>query len=185
MSIDLAKDPTQWFPMPAVLVTSREADGTPNVMGIGYVGFCCWQPPTLYLGMNTARHSNKVIREAGEFTVALPPADKVLNLDYCGFVSGTTSDKFTEAKLTPRDGRVVTAPLIEECPVNLECTLRQVVPLGSHDLFLGEVVETHIAPEYLSGEKPLQPIVLLARRYMAPSEFLCNFGDSAGCPPED
>lgn len=184
MLTDLAKDPTQWFPMPAVLVTTCDERGQHNLMGIGYVGFTCWQPPILYLGMNTARHSGQVIRATSEFAVALPENDKVLNMDYCGFVSGATCNKFEASGFTTRPASSIAAPLINECPVNLECKLLQVIPLGSHDLFLGEVVETHVESAYLKGEKQLTPIVLVSRRYMAAAEFLFNFGASAGSPPE-
>lgn len=180
---DLENDPTQWFPMPAALVTCRSSDGEPNLMGIGYIGFTCWQPPILYLGINTARYSGTVIKETGEFVVSLPEPSQVLNMDYCGFVSGAWSDKFEAAGFTVRQGRQVAAPLIEECPVNLECRLLQVLPLGSHELFLGEVLETHLATSYASGEKALEPIILISRRYAAASRFLCDFGASAGNPP--
>jgi flavin reductase (DIM6/NTAB) family NADH-FMN oxidoreductase RutF len=152
-------------------------------MGIGYVGFTCWRPPILYLGMNTARHSGTVIRETGEFVVALPDPEHVLHMDYCGFISGVACDKFESAGLTVRQGRQVAAPLINECPVNLECRLRQVVPLGSHELYLGEVLETHVQPQYLEGDKPLTPIILVSRRYLVASRFLCDFGASCGSPP--
>jgi flavin reductase (DIM6/NTAB) family NADH-FMN oxidoreductase RutF len=183
MLSDLAKDPTQWFPMPAALVTSRDEQGRANLMGIGYVGFTCWRPPILYLGMNTARHSGKVIQQTGEFVVSLPDPAHVLHLDYCGFVSGADCDKFAAAGLSTRQGVRVAAPLINECPVNLECRLQQVIILGSHDLYLGEVVETHLDRGLVEGQQQLTPIILVSRRYMAASHFMCDFGSSNGCPP--
>src|SRR5271165_6499343 len=127
---DLSKDPTQWFPMPAALVTCQPPNGRPNLMGIGYVGFCCWQPPTVCLGINTARYSGEVIRAVKSFVVALPDEEHVLNMDYCGFISGIDRDKFAAAGLTTRPGTRVAAPLINECPVNLECELTGVTPIG-------------------------------------------------------
>jgi flavin reductase (DIM6/NTAB) family NADH-FMN oxidoreductase RutF len=169
--------------MPAAFVTTRDEDGRDNVMGIGYVGFTCWQPPILYLGMNTARHSGGVIQRTGSFVVALPDPDHVPHLDYCGFVSGATTDKFAEAGLTTSPASRVAAPLINECPVNLECRLDQVIRLGSHDLFLGEVLETHLATELARGDVPLTPVILCSRRYMAASRILCDFGATQGSPP--
>lgn len=183
MLSDLKSDPTQWFPMPAALVTTLAPDGTANLMGIGYVGFTCWQPPILHLGINTARYSGQVIRETREFVVALPEPGDVLRMDYCGFVSGTSCDKFAAAGFSTGPARRVKAPLIHECPINLECELLQVIPLGSHDLFLGKVVETHIAEKYLDGDERLSPVILVSRRYTAASEYLCDFGASYGNPP--
>lgn len=179
----LEKDPTQWFPMPAALVTTRTPEGMPNLMGIGYVGFTCWDPPVLCLGINTARFSGEVIRKTQQFVVALPKQEDALALDFCGFVSGTSCDKFQAAGFTTRDANRVKAPLINECPVNLECELLNVIPLGSHVLHLGRVVATHVDETYLSGARELSPIILVSRRYKAASELLCDFGASAGTPP--
>lgn len=181
---DLKNDPTQWFPMPAALITCQPPGGRPNLMGIGYVGFACWQPPIVCLGVNTARYSGEVIRKTKEFVVALPGPDHVLNMDYCGFISGVDCDKFHAAGLTPLPGEKVGAPIIRECPVNLECELQDVVPLGSHDLFLGRVLKTHIDDRCGSDPALLRPIILLCRKYMAASEFLYDFGASAGNPPD-
>ena len=184
MQDELEKDPTQWFPMPAALVTSQPLEGRPNLMGIGYVGFTCWQPPIVCLGINTARYSGTVIQQTRQFVVALPRPEDVLRVDYCGFISGTSLDKFQAAGLTTREARHVQAPLINECPVNLECELTQVIPLGSHALYLGRVVATHVDASLRSGDGELAPVILVSRRYKAASQFLCDFGASAGCPPE-
>jgi flavin reductase (DIM6/NTAB) family NADH-FMN oxidoreductase RutF len=179
----LQKDPTQWFPMPAVLVTCAGKD-RPNVMGLGYIGFASWQPPVLGLGINSARYSRDLIREAGEFVVNVPEAPDVLRMDYCGFISGVSADKFAAAGLTPVPAAKVKAPLIQECPINIECVLSQVVPVGSHELFLGEVVAVHVDDECVAGRKTLVPLLLLSRKYMALSEYVCEFGASAGAPPD-
>lgn len=180
---DLSKDPTQWFPMPAALVTCQPVSGRPNLMGIGYVGFCCWQPPTVCLGINTARYSGQVIRAVKQFVVALPDAEHVLNMDYCGFISGIDRDKFEAAGFTTRPATRISAPLINECPVNLECELTGVTPVGSHDLFLGRVIESHVDPRYTKGRETLSPIILISRRYVAANDFVCDFGASEGNPP--
>jgi flavin reductase (DIM6/NTAB) family NADH-FMN oxidoreductase RutF len=180
---DLTKDPTQWFPMTAALVTSQSVEGKPNLMGIGYVGFVCWQPPVVYLGINTARYSGQIIRDTGEFVVALPEREKVLNMDYCGFISGSDCDKFAIAGLSTRSATRVAPPLINECAVNLECELINIIEVGSHNLYLGKVVATHVADHYADGTKVLEPIILISRRYTAASEYLYDFGASMTCPP--
>jgi|SRR5271165_1519102 len=182
---DLSKDPTQWFPMPAALVTCQPPNGRPNLMGIGYVGFCCWQPPTVCLGINTARYSGEVIRAVKTFVVALPDEEHVLNMDYCGFISGIDRDKFAAAGFTTRPAKRITAPLINECPVNLECELTSVTAVGSHDLYLGRVVETHVDPRYMTGRESLRPIILVSRRYVAADHFVSDFGASEGAPPAE
>jgi flavin reductase (DIM6/NTAB) family NADH-FMN oxidoreductase RutF len=181
---DLRDDPTQWFPMPAVLITCKPPGEKANLMGIGYVGFTCWQPPTVCLGINTARFSGEIIRETKEFVIALPGPAHVLNMDYCGFISGVDCDKFQAAGFTPVPADLIKAPLVRECPVNLECRLQQVIAVGSHDLFLGRVLKTHVDEQYVNGETPLRPIILLSRKYVAATEFICDFGASAGNPPE-
>lgn len=178
------KDPTQWFPMPAVLVTSQPKEGPANIMGLGYIGFSCWDPPTLYLGMNTARYSSEVIKTTEEFVVNVPEPHYVLNMDYCGFVSGVNNDKMAAAGFTPLKASIVSAPLIKECPLNIECKLKKIIPLGSHEMFIGEVVATHMDEEYVNGGKQFVPILLLSRKYVALSEFICNFGESGGNPPD-
>jgi flavin reductase (DIM6/NTAB) family NADH-FMN oxidoreductase RutF len=176
-------DPTQFFPMPAALVTSQPREGRPNVMGIGYVGFACFRPPVVCLGINTARYSGRVIKETGECVIALPRREHVLNLDYCGFVSGEHVDKFGAVQLTPKAATRVKAPLVAECPVNLECRLLQTIPLGSHDLCVAEVLVAHVDEVFREGIERLAPIILLSRQYVACSELLCDFGESAGNPP--
>lgn len=182
--MELADDPTQWFPMPAALVTSWSASSGPNVMGIGYVGFFSWRPPIIGLGINTARYSGQVIRETGEFVVALPDRGQVLRMDYCGFVSGMVANKLEAAGFTWRPATNVSPPLIDGCAVHFECRLHSIMELGSHDLFLGTVVGTHIEERYLTGEQSLAPIILASRRYVCASEFIHQFGESQGNPPE-
>jgi flavin reductase (DIM6/NTAB) family NADH-FMN oxidoreductase RutF len=178
----LVADPTQWFPMPAALIVSQPVGGRPNLMSIGYVGFTCWQPPIVALGINTARYTNAVIRETRQFVVAVPESGLVRGLDECGSVSGVEQDKFAHSGLTAVPADKVAAPLIAQCPVNLECEVVDVISLGSHDLFLGQVVTTHVAAVHAAGEQTLAPIILLARRYLAASEYLADFGVSYAAP---
>jgi flavin reductase (DIM6/NTAB) family NADH-FMN oxidoreductase RutF len=176
----LENDPTQWFPMPAALVVSQTSDGMPNLMGIGYVGFTCWRPPTVYLGINTARYTGTVIRETGEFVVGLPEHEHVLRMDLCGTISGSEEDKFAATGFTTRPADKVRPPLINECAVNLECELSRVVEIGSHDMYLGTIVRTHVGADYLTGARQLEPIMLVTRRYLAAASFLADFGASYG-----
>ncbi len=131
------------YPCPVVLVTCVDK-GKPNIIPLAWVGVACSDPPTISIAIRPSRHSYTLIMEAKEFVVNVPTVDILRETDYCGEVSGSDHDKFAETKLTPESAMHVKPPLIKECPVNLECTLQDVVKLGSHDLFLGQVVAVHV-----------------------------------------
>ena len=144
MSKKQLKPSTFLMPTPAVLVTSRDQLGAANVLTIAWTGILCSEPPMLSISIRPSRLSHGVIKETGEFVVNVPPAALVEQVDLCGNVSGRVADKFTIAKLTQEKASVVAAPLIAECPVSLECRVTEIVPLGSHDVFLAEVVAVHV-----------------------------------------
>ncbi|MEW6724259.1 MAG: flavin reductase family protein [Bacillota bacterium] len=128
------------LPVPAAMISCADAQGRPNIITLAWVGVVCSEPPMLGIGVRPNRHSHQMIVESGEFVVNIPSINQVKETDYCGLVSGRDTDKFAATGLTPAPGKWTKAPIIEECPVNVECRLRQVVELGSHDLFIGEVV---------------------------------------------
>src|SRR5512136_2829296 len=129
---------TALFPVPAVLVTCGVE--RPNIITLAWVGTVCSQPPMVGIAVRPERHSHHLLREVGEFVVNLPPAGLVAAVERCGTVSGRDHDKFALCNLTPLPAARVRVPLIAECPIHLECVVRQVLSLGTHDLFLGEVV---------------------------------------------
>lgn len=135
---------TALFPCPVVLVTCVNSIGEPNIITLAWAGTVCSEPPMIGLGIRPSRYSHKLIEEGKEFVVNIPTAEIVKETDYCGVTSGRDTDKFTETRLTAEKADKVKAPLIRECPVNIECILKDVVPLGAHDLFIGEVVQVHI-----------------------------------------
>jgi len=139
---------TALFPVPAVLVSCGVA--TPNIITLAWVGTVCSQPPMVGIAVRPERHSHHLLREVGEFVVNLPSVDQVAAVDRCGTVSGRDHDKFALCGLTAIPAGKVRVPLIAECPIHLECVVRQVHPLGTHDLFLGEVVAVQ-ADERLAG----------------------------------
>lgn len=142
------------YPTPAALVTSAPADGTPNIITLGEVfNISISRPVVVGLAVMPSRHSYELIRKSGEFGVNLPTADMVEVVDRCGSVSGRdVGDKFAHVGLTPLLATRIAAPLIAECPVNLECRLIDIIPAGDHDLFRGEVLVQHVAPECLDEE---------------------------------
>jgi len=134
-------------PAPVVLLSSVGETGSPNVMSLSWAGVACGTPPMVSVAIRPERLSYRLIRETGEFTLNIPPASLVRAVDFCGMVSGQERDKFAEARLTPIAGLKVRAPLIRECPVNLECVVRHSLVLGSHVLFVAEVVALHADEE--------------------------------------
>lgn len=142
---------TVLMPVPAVLVSCQRTGERPNIITIAWIGVVCSRPPMLALGIRPERFSHDIIRDSGQLVVNLPRRDLLEVVDWCGLVSGRDRDKFQETGLTPVPAKRVEVPLIQECPVNLECQLRQVIPLGSHDLFLVEVVAIWADQGVLNG----------------------------------
>ena len=138
------------YPTPAGLITSVDEDGEPNIITLGEVhNLSISKPVIVGLGIAPARHSHELISRTKEFVVNLPTASLVEKVDRCGSVSGRKVDKFEFLGLTPLPATKVRPPLIAECPVNLECVLLGVEPIGDHDLFRGEVVVQHVDEELL------------------------------------
>ena len=140
---------TALFPCPVVLVTCVDSKGKPNIITLAWVGTLCSEPPTIGLGIRPTRYSHKLIENCKEFVVNIPTTKIVRETDCCGVTSGRDVDKFSNTKLTQRLADKVKVPLIHECPVNIECILKQKLTLGTHDLFVGEIVQVHIDQDIL------------------------------------
>ena len=132
------------LPIPAVLVTCRDRAGKTNVLTVSWTGVACSDPPMITLGIRPSRHSHGIIKSTGECVVNIPKADSVATVDRSGGISGRGGDKLAELGLKTAPASKVKAPLLVDCPLNLECQVRQVVPLGAHDLFILEVVATQV-----------------------------------------
>lgn len=126
-------------PVPAVLVSCGSGDSA-NLITVGWTGIVCTHPPRLYISLRPERYSHDIIDKSGEFCVNLPSAGLVKALDYCGVRSGREHDKFAEANLTKEDSFEVSCPSVAECPLTLECRVFQKLPLGTHDMFLADIV---------------------------------------------
>lgn len=178
----LTREPSTWlYPVPPVLV-SCQGTGAPNIITLAWAGVACSNPVIISLGIRPERHSYDIIKQSGEFVVNLPMAQQMEQVDLCGTVSGRNLDKFAECGFTAIPGQVVEAPLIAECPVNLECRVTQIVPLGSHDLFLGEVLLVHYNEEFMvDGRFDLSladPLAYGFNKYYRLGEILGRHGDS-------
>jgi len=128
------------YPVPVALVTCVGARGRPNVITIAWTGILASEPPTVYVSVRPSRYSHALIRDSGEFVINIPPASLLRETDLCGVTSGRGVDKFAEFGLTPEPAARVAPPLIAECPVSIECRVVRVLSLGTHDVFVGEVL---------------------------------------------
>jgi flavin reductase (DIM6/NTAB) family NADH-FMN oxidoreductase RutF len=146
------KPATALFPCPVVLVTCGDSREVPNIITLAWVGVICSTPPIIGLGIRPERHSYELIEQLGEFVVNIPTTEIVRIVDFCGVVSGRSCEKFGETGLTAVKADRVKTPLIEECPINIECKVRQIIPLGSHHLFLGEVIQYHVEETILDDQ---------------------------------
>lgn len=131
-------------PVPVVMVTSRGKDGKDNVFTVGWVGTVCTKPPMLSISVRPERLSHKYISKTMEFTVNLPTSKLTKAVDYVGVRSGKTVDKIKEMNFTMKEGTNVSSPYIDECPVSIECKVKTVLQLGTHDCFIAEVVGSHV-----------------------------------------
>ena len=131
-------------PVPVVMVTSRGTDGKDNVFTVGWVGTVCTKPPMLSISVRPERLSHKYISETMEFTVNMPTSKLTKAVDYVGVRSGKTVDKIKEMNFTMKEGINVSSPYIDECPVSIECKVKTVLQLGTHDCFIAEVVGSHV-----------------------------------------
>jgi flavin reductase (DIM6/NTAB) family NADH-FMN oxidoreductase RutF len=148
MEMDMSKvnlkPTTAMFPLPVMLITCVDASGKPNIITLAWVGIVNSDPPMVSISIRPGRYSHGLVKGSHEFVVNIPSEKMIGKVDLCGVVSGRDVDKFSETGLTPIKAQEVSPPLIEECPVNLECKVKRIIPLGSHDLFLGEIVAIHI-----------------------------------------
>lgn len=131
------------YPMPVVLVGAN-VGGRPNYMTLAYCGIAQMRPPMILCTLGRVHYTNAGIKENRTFSVNIPSADMVVPVDYCGLVSGEKQDK--SSVFTTFYGKLETAPMVEECPVNIECRLREVLDYeGTNELFLGDIVEVHVS----------------------------------------
>lgn len=139
------------YPVPAVMVSCGDKEGNKNIITIAWAGTICSDPAMVSISVRPERHSYKMIRESGEFVINLTTKDLAYATDWCGVKTGAKVDKFKEMNLTPAPAeKMQYAPLIEESPVNIACKVRQVLELGSHHMFVAEVVAVQVSEKYMN-----------------------------------
>ena len=139
-------------PLPAVLVSCRgktdeNSEAVDNIITIAWTGIVNTVPPKTYIAVRRSRFSYNIIKNSGEFVINLPTANMAKKLDYCGIYTGKKVDKFEKCSFTKESATVVSSPMISECPVCLECKVTRCEELGSHDLFIADIVATNVDEE--------------------------------------
>lgn len=172
------------YPLPAVMVSAGDKAGNTNIITIAWTGTICTNPAMLYISVRPERYSYDMIRESGEFVVNITTEALAKVTDYCGVRSGRDVDKWKETGLTPGKANELSyAPIIDECPVNIECKVTEVKELGSHHMFMAEVVSVQVDDKYLdeTGKFCLNETGLLAYshgEYLGLGEQIGTFGYS-------
>lgn len=171
------------YPVPAVMVSVADKKGNTNIITVAWTGTVCSDPAMLYISVRPERHSYQMIQETGEFVVNLTTKKLIKAADYCGVRSGRDVDKWKAMKLTPGKAQEVSAPIIEESPVNLECRVTEVKKLGTHHMFLAKVVAVDVDEAYLNkkGKFELNSTDLVAYshgEYLETGKSLGTFGFS-------
>ncbi len=171
------------YPVPAVLVSTADKAGNTNIFTAAWTGTVCTAPPMAYISVRPERYSYHMLRETGEFVINLTTKKLVKATDYCGVRSGRDVDKWKEMKLTPGRAQKVAVPVIEESPVNIECRVTEVKELGSHHMFLAQVVAVSVDESYIdeTGRFALNETGLIAYshgEYLGLGEVLGAFGYS-------
>ena len=171
------------YPLPAVMVSVAGKEGKPNIITVAWAGTVCSNPPMVSISVRPDRYSYHMIEETGEFVINLTTRKLAYATDYCGVKSGRDVDKFKEMHLTALPGEKVKAPLIGESPVCLECRVKQTLPLGSHTMFVAEVVSVSIDEAYLDEDNRFhldwsEPIVYSHGIYYDLGKAIGKFGYS-------
>lgn len=178
------KPGTVLYPVPAVMVSCGDINKNPNIITIAWIGTISSNPPMTYISVRPDRYSYDLIKESGEFVINLTTEDLTRACDFCGVRSGRDINKFKEMNLTPAKASVVSAPIIYESPVNIECKVKEIIKLGgSHDMFLSDVVSVNVSDEYMDETGKFHfdrtnPICYSHGQYYALGKCIGKFGYS-------
>jgi flavin reductase (DIM6/NTAB) family NADH-FMN oxidoreductase RutF len=168
------------YPMPAFLVGAN-VDGKPNFMAVAWGGIANGEPPMISVAIRHKRYTLKGIKQNMTFSVNIPSTDMVKETDYCGITPGAKVNKAEDCQFEVFYGKLDSAPLIEQCPINLECKVVHILDLGSHSLVIGQIEETHVSDSCLTDGKPdvskIKPFIYTmspATQYQALGEVIAK-----------
>lgn len=188
MSKQYWKPGNMLYPLPVIMVSCQRPGEKPNIITLAWAGTICSDPVMVSISVRKERYSHAILKETGEFVINLTTKDLAFATDYCGVKSGRDVDKFKQMKLTPIPSKHIAAPGIGESPVNLECKVKQVLELGSHDMFIAEVAGVTVDENYMdeNGKFRLNDTELIAYshgEYFQLGEKLGKFGYSVQKKP--
>ena len=183
MSKQLWKPGTMVYPVPAVMVSCGDIDGEKNILTIAWTGTINTNPAMTYISVRPERYSYEMIKKSGEFVINLTTEDLAFATDFCGVRSGKDVDKFKEMNLTAEKGSVVKCPVIKESPINIECKVKDIIKLGSHDMFVAEVVAVLADEKYMDETgrfnfEKSRPLCYSHGEYYGLGKYLGKFGYS-------
>ena len=176
------KPGTMLYPVPPVMVSCGDMDNS-NIITVAWTGIICTDPAMTYVSIRKERHSYDIIKSKGEFVINLASSDLARTVDFCGVKSGKNIDKFKECNLTKEKATEIDVPMIKECPISIECKVREIKELGTHDMFMAEILAVNVDEKYLdeTGRFDMEACNLLAYshgQYYSLGERLGKFGFS-------
>ena len=183
MAKQMWKPGNMLYPLPAVMVSVTDGMGKDNIITVAWAGTVCTNPPMVSISVRPSRFSYEMIRKTGEFVINLTTEKLAFAADYCGVRSGRDVDKFKEMKLTKEKADFVKAPMIGESPVSIECRVKEIKELGSHHMFLADVLAVHAEEEFMDKDKKFhlndsRLLVYSHGKYMATGKTVGTFGYS-------
>lgn len=184
MSKQIWKSEAILYPVPIVMVTCGEYDkGEKNIITVAWTGTINTDPAMVYISVRPSRYSYDIIKRTGEFVINLTTRDLCFATDYCGTKSGKNLDKFKETNLTPEKANNLNCAIIKESPVNIECKVKNIVELGTHHMFIANIVSTMVNEKYIDENGKLnfeksEPICYSNKKYYSLGDCTGNFGYS-------
>ncbi len=169
------------YPLPAVMVSCGETPEEFNIITIAWTGTINSDPPMCYISVRPGRHSYDIIKRTGEYVINLTTEKLARATDWCGCRSGKKYNKWKEMNLTPAPAKIVKAPIIEESPVNIECRVKDIIELGTHHMFISDVVSVSVDDSYLNKEQAFSfskanPLVYSHGHYFGMGDKIGKFG---------
>jgi flavin reductase (DIM6/NTAB) family NADH-FMN oxidoreductase RutF len=181
MGIKYWKQGTMIYPLPAVMVSCGDSPENYNIITIAWTGTINSDPPMCYISVRPNRHSYDIIKQTGEYVINLTTEKLAKATDWCGCRSGSKFDKWKEMNLTPEKAKYVSAPIIAESPVNIECRVKDIVELGTHHMFVSEVLGVSVDDAYLNENDAFSfakanPLVYSHGHYFGMGDKIGKFG---------
>lgn len=176
------KPGTMIYPLPAVMITCGSSPEEYSILTVSWVGTICTNPPMCYISVRPERYSYPIIKRNMEYAINLTTEDLAQATDWCGVRSGKNYDKFKEMGLTPGKASIVQAPIIEESPLCIECRVKEIISLGSHDMFISDVVNVKADEKYFDpitekfSLELAKPLVYVHGHYYGLGDLIGKFG---------